>query len=174
MDLNFPKSLEYTLGWEGGYTNHPSDPGGATNWGITIADARMYWKPNATALDIKKMPRDVAVKIYKEKYWDRQHCELMPSGLDFAMFDYGVNSGVGRSQKVLQKILKVTPDGIIGNKTLQAMRMQDTQFMILAICEERLKFVRSLKTFPVFGKGWVRRINGVRQQSLGLMKGKPI
>jgi lysozyme family protein len=74
----------------------------------------------------------------------------------------------------LQKILKVNPDGIIGNKTLQAMRQQDTQFMILAVCDERLKFLRGLDTWRVFGAGWGRRVAGVRQQALGLMKGKPL
>ena len=172
MDINFPKSLEYVFAWEGGYTNHPADPGGPTNWGITIADARHYWKADATAADVKAMPKEVAAKIYKEKYWDIQHCELMPSGLDFVMFDYGVNSGVGRSQKVLQKILKVNPDGIIGNKTLQAMRQQDTQFMILAVCDERLKFLKGLRTWGVFGKGWGTRVAGVQRQALLMMKGK--
>jgi lysozyme family protein len=174
MDANFPRSLAYTFGWEGGYGNHPSDPGGPTNWGITIHDYRRYINPNGTANDVKKMTRDQAAQIYKERYWDLQHCEQMPSGLDFAMFDYGVNSGIGRSQKALQRILKVTPDGIIGQKTLTAIRLQDTQFLILALCQERLRFVRSLKTWKVFGAGWGRRIAGVQQQALGLMKGKPL
>ena len=106
MDANFAKSLDYTLGWEGGYTNHPSDPGGPTNWGITIHDVRRFLNPKATAADVKRLTKAQASKIYKEKYWDLQHCEMMPGGLDFAMFDYGVNSGIGRSQKALQKILK--------------------------------------------------------------------
>ena len=120
------------------------------------------------------MTKAQASKIYKEKYWDLQHCEMMPGGLDFAMFDYGVNSGIGRSQKALQKILKVEQDGIIGQKTLTAMRMQDTQFMIRALCAERLRFVKGLRTWPVFGKGWARRIAGVEHQALSLYRGNPV
>lgn len=173
-DMNFPQALDYTLGWEGGYTNHPSDPGGPTNWGITIHDVRRYLNPNATAADVKKLTKAQASKIYKEKYWDLQHCDQMPSGLDFAMFDYGVNSGIGRSQKALQRILKVTPDGIIGAKTLAAMRQQDTQFMIRALCAERLRFVKGLKTWKVFGKGWGRRIVGVEDQAIKMMRGRAV
>lgn len=174
MGTNFNKSLEYTFGWEGGYTNHPADPGGPTNWGITIFDYRRYIDPAGSAADVKKMKKEQAAQIYKEKYWDLQHCDKMPGGLDFAMFDYGVNSGIGRSQKALQKILKVEPDGIIGQKTLTAMRLQDTQYMIRALCAERLRFLRGLKTWPVFGAGWKRRVEGVEQQAISILRGSPL
>lgn len=170
MDKNFPQSLKYTLQWEGGYTNHPSDPGGPTNFGITIHDYRRYINPKGTAADVKNMKLAQAAVIYKTKYWDLQHCERMPSGLDFAMFDYGVNSGIGRSQKVLQRILKVQVDGIIGAKTLAAMDAQDPQYLIRALCAERLRFVKSLRTWSVFGKGWGRRIAGVEDQALAMLR----
>ena len=94
----------------------------------------------------------------------------MPSGVDYAMFDYGVNSGVGRSQKVIQRILKVQVDGIIGAKTLSALAAQDPQFIILAICKERLGFLRALHTWPVFGKGWGRRVTEVQDAALKMLR----
>jgi lysozyme family protein len=154
---NYNESLKLVLQHEGGYTNHPSDPGGATNFGITIHDYRRYIKKNGTAADVKAMKLADAAKIYRARYWDIQHCDEMPSGVDYAMFDYGVNSGVGRSQKVLQRILKVTVDGIIGAKTLAALKAQDPQFVVVAIYKERNGFLRRLRTWPVFGKGWARR-----------------
>lgn len=167
---NFDASLKRVLAHEGGYTNHPSDPGGPTNFGITIHDYRRYINPKGTADDVRRMKLPQAAKIYREKYWDIQHCDEMPSGVDYAMFDYGVNSGVGRSQKVLQRILKVQADGIIGRKTLDALKAQDPQFVILAICRERLGFLRALRTWPVFGKGWGRRVTEVQDAALKMAR----
>lgn len=174
MDKNYDASLKFVLLEEGGYTNHPSDPGGATNWGITIHDYRRYVKANATAADIKNMPLSDAKKIYRAKYWDIQHCDKMPSGVDYAMFDYGVNSGVGRSQKVIQRILKVQVDGIIGAKTLAALAKQDPQFIILALCKERLSFLHALRTWSVFGKGWGRRVKNVQDRALKMLDPRDI
>lgn len=170
MDQNYAQSLKYVWEWEGGYTNHPSDPGGPTNWGITIHDYRRYINPKGTAADVKNMKQAQAAEIYRQKYWLIQHCELMPDGVDYAMFDFGINSGIGRSQKFLQNILKVTPDGIIGAKTLAALNAQDPQFVIIALCSARLKFVKGLKTWPVFGKGWRRRIAGVQDGALKMYR----
>lgn len=167
---NYDESLRLVLRHEGGYTNHPSDPGGPTNFGITIHDYRRYINPHGTAVDVRNMKLAQAAKIYREKYWDIQHCNEMPSGVDYAMFDYGVNSGVGRSQKVLQRILKVTVDGIIGAKTLAALKAQDPQFVVLAICRERLGFLRALRTWPVFGKGWGRRVQEVQDVALRMVR----
>lgn len=167
---NFNESLRLVLRHEGGYTNHPSDPGGPTNFGITIHDYRRYINPNGTASDVKNMKLAQAATIYRARYWDIQHCDEMPSGVDYAMFDYGVNSGVGRSQKVLQRILKVAVDGIIGAKTLAALKAQDPQFVVLAICRERLGFLQALRTWPVFGKGWGRRVSEVQDTALRMVR----
>lgn len=167
---NYDAALKKVLAHEGGYTNHQSDPGGPTNFGITINDYRRYIKANGTADDVRKMKLADAAKIYRARYWDIQHCDEMPSGVDYAMFDYGVNSGVGRSQKVLQRILKVQVDGIIGAKTLAALKAQDPQFIILAICKERLGFLRALRTWPVFGKGWGRRVTEVQDAALKMLR----
>src|SRR6266403_458072 len=90
-----PQAIKNVLANEGGYTNHPADPGGPISWGITIFDTRKYWKASATAAD-KAMPLAVAQQIYDQHFWDPQRCDDLPAGLDYSMFDYGVNSGIGR------------------------------------------------------------------------------
>src|SRR6185369_9289037 len=94
---SYDEALRRVLVHEGGYSNHPSDPGGPTNWGITIHDARQYWKADATADDVKAMPLSVAIEIYRRRYWNAMNCDADPAGVDLATFDYGVNSGVGRA-----------------------------------------------------------------------------
>src|SRR5690348_10006772 len=149
MRENFPAALSLVLKSEGGYTNHPDDPGGPTNWGITIADARMYWKKAATADDVRAMPIEVAKSIYKSKYWDRMDCDGLPAGLDYCTFDYGVNSGVQRAIRVLQSVHNLETDRAIEE-----------------MCDERMAFLQSLKTWPTFGKGWTRRVTDVRALAL--------
>src|SRR5262245_60459519 len=113
----YEEALSRLLAHEGGYTNHPSDPGGPTNFGITLADYRMYVKPDATASDVRAMKLDEAKTIYKTKYWDALCCNDLPSGVDYAVFDYGVNSGVNRAAKMLQRLVGVSEDGTIGPVT---------------------------------------------------------
>ena len=91
----YDEALRRLLAHEGGYTNHPSDPGGPTNFGITIYDYRKYVKPNATAADVRAMKLDEAKAIYRTKYWAAQRCDELPAGVDYSIFDYGVNSGIG-------------------------------------------------------------------------------
>src|SRR6185312_14622571 len=132
---------------EGGYTNDAADPGGPTNFGITIADCRRYVKPDASAADVRAMTRDEAREIYRSKYWGAMRCDDLPAGVDYAVFDYGVNSGVSRAAKVLQRIVGVADDGVIGPKTLAAAQAHDAQAAVVAICDERLRFLKSLKTW---------------------------
>lgn len=142
-----------TLEYEGGYTNDAADPGGPTNWGITIADARMYWKKNATAADVKAMPKSVAIDIYRDKYWAKMGCDDDPPGVDFATFDYGVNSGTGRAIPCRK-----------------ANKNDDPVEWAKGICDDRLAFLKRLKTWPVFGKGWGRRVADVRATAIVMAK----
>ncbi len=154
---NYDFALAQVLKYEGGYTNHPADPGGPTNFGITLNDARRYWKKDATAMDVKNMPLYVAKTIYRQRYWDSQNCDALPSGVDFCVFDYGVNSGIGRSKKVLVKFEHIA----------------DPVSKVNAICDERMAFLHNLKTFNVFGKGWTTRVANVRKEGIRLAKNKP-
>ena len=117
---SYDEALRRVLVHEGGYSNHPSDPGGPTNWGITIHDARAYWKKEATAADVRNMPVDVAKDIYRSKYWDAMCCDNLPVGVDYAVFDYGVNSGIARAARVLQRLVGTSVDGEVGPDTIAA------------------------------------------------------
>jgi lysozyme family protein len=169
---SYDSALRGLLAHEGGYTNHPSDPGGPTNWGITLADARKYWKISAIAADVKAMPVGVAKAIYRDKYWNALRCDDLPAGVDYAVFDYGVNSGIVRSAKVLRRVVGANGGaGAIDDETLALVRARDATKLIAAICEERLAFLRRLKTWPVFGAGWSRRVGDVRAAALAMTAG---
>lgn len=169
---SYALSIKNVLAHEGGYTNHPKDPGGPTNWGITIHDARKYWKPQATAADVKAMPLSVAQDIYRARYWAAQRCDELPAGLDYSMFDYGVNSGIGRSGKVLRRLVGL-PDNtsVVTPEVIAAVAKRKTVDLIKALNDERLRFLQSLKTWPTFGKGWGRRVAEVRALSLQMAAG---
>jgi lysozyme family protein len=169
---SYDAALARLLAHEGGYTNHPADPGGPTNFGITIADYRKYVKPDATAADVRSMKLEDAKAIYRAKYWDAQRCNELPAGLDYAVFDYGVNSGVGRSGKVLRRALKV-PDNssVVNDVVIAAARATEAKALVAG--DERLRFLQSLKTWPVFGAGWGRRVAEVKAVSLALAAGAP-
>ena len=154
MQQNYNYCLQQVLKSEGGYTNDPRDPGGPTNYGITIADYRMYINRNGTSQDVKNMHLADAQSIYRSKYWNALDCDALPSGVDYCVFDYGVNSGIGRARKVWNKVKTSDPRGTIN-----------------AICDERLKFLQSLKTWSHFGKGWGSRVASVRKDSLKLAGG---
>jgi lysozyme family protein len=170
---SYDAALARLLVHEGGYTNDAADPGGPTNFGITIIDYRMYVKPGATAADVRAMKIEEAKAIYRSKYWDAQRCDDLPAGVDDCLFDYGVNSGIGRSKKVLQRCLGLTADGVLGDSTMNAVRASDAKKLIDAICDERLRFLKGLRTWPVFGKGWGRRVAEVRAFCLQLAAKAP-
>jgi lysozyme family protein len=118
----YDEALRRLLAHEGGYTNHPSDPGGPTNFGITIYDYRRYVKPNATTADVRAMTVGEAKAIYRKRYWDAQRCDELPAGVDYSAFDYGVNSGIGRSGKVLRRVVGL-PDNthVVTDEVLRAV-----------------------------------------------------
>jgi len=163
----YDEALRRLLVHEGGYTNHPSDPGGPTNFGITIYDYRKYVKPNATPADVRGMKLDEAKAIYRAKYWNAQRCDDLPAGVDYSVFDYGVNSGFGRSGKVLRRVVGL-PDNthVVTDEVLRAVAKRDPKAVVVAINDERLAFLKRLKTWPVFGAGWGRRVTEVRTASL--------
>lgn len=171
MNINFDAALKRVLAHEGGYTDHPSDPGGPTNWGITIHDARMYWKRDADADDVKAMPLDVAKRIYKTKYWDAMRCDELPSGVDYAVMDFGVNSGVSRSLKYLEAIADVPVDGKPDDVLIRTVANLPPKQVVTDLCNKRLAFLKGLKTWPVFGNGWGRRVAEVKGAALKMTDG---
>lgn len=167
---SYNESLKHVLEYEGGYTNDAGDPGGPTNWGITIWDARAYWKPKATAADVRAMPLSVAKEIYRTKYWAKMDCDLLPPGVDLCVFDFGVNSGIARSAKSLQRRVGVSVDGIIGPKTVLAAQSTDAVKLINYLCADRLAYLQGLGIWRLFGRGWGRRVRDVRAAALAMVK----
>jgi len=170
MSQNFSNVLPLVLAHEGGYVNHPDDPGGATNKGVTQAVYDAYRdNRNVERRSVKQITRAELQDIYKRQYWDMVCADDLPAGVDYACFDYGVNSGPNRAAKDLQRTLKalVDPalkiDGQIGENTIRAANRAadlDEVGLIDAYCQRRMRFLRSLRTWSTFGNGWKRRVIG--------------
>lgn len=166
MKDTFETALKEVLKHEGGFVNHPDDPGGATNKGITIATYRKWIDKNGTVEDLKRISDTQVAKIYRSVYWNAVKGDDLPYGIDYAVFDFGVNSGPTRAAKYLQAVLGVAQDGKIGPVTISAAKAADPAKVIAALCDRRMSFLQSLKTFTTFGKGWTRRVNDVRSLAL--------
>lgn len=175
MQSNFDASLQHVLKSEGGFSDHPNDPGGATMKGVTLDTYRSYKRnQHLTPEDLKKITDAELHDIYKKRYWDACRSDELISGIDYCVFDTAVNSGPGRAIKLLQSCVGVNPDGAIGPVTLSAVRAhcqtpEDTKILIGQFCDKRLEFWRGLSTFATFGKGWVRRGNEVREAALRMV-----
>ncbi|CUR70267.1 glycoside hydrolase family 108 protein [Achromobacter xylosoxidans] len=152
--MTFDTAFDRLIGHEGGYSNHPDDPGGETMWGITAAVARANGYTGA----MRELPRDFAKNIYRAQYWDKVRADSMPFSVAFQVFDAAVNHGTGQAAKFLQRAAGVTDDGVIGPKTLAAVAAVPAPALLMLFNAEREQFYTDLKTWPSFGKGWSRRV----------------
>lgn len=151
---------------------HPYDPGGPTKFGVTIFDMRRFIDPKATPADVERMTIDVPVRIYKPKYWDALNCDLLEPGVDDSVFDYGVNSGIARSGKVLRRVLGLNDsDWHVTKDVILAAGKRDPTALVDAINDERLRFLHTLKIWPTYGAGWSTRVKEVREVDMQLAKG---
>lgn len=169
MQSNFARALANVLAHEGGYVNHPRDPGGATNKGITIATFRKWVKRDGTVEDLKNISNADVAKVYRKHYWDKVRGDDLPSGVDYAVFDYAVNSGPGRAAKALQSVVGAKLDGAIGPETIGKASALNPAVVVNRLCDERMAFLRRLNTWPTFGKGWSSRVAGVREDALHMI-----
>jgi lysozyme family protein len=174
MRKNFERSLAAVLKEEGGYSNHPKDPGGATNFGVT---QRVYdaWRSNngKPHRSVKEITSDEVETIYYQQYWIMVRGDQLNSGVDLAMFDYGVNSGPSRAIKELQRTLGVKVDGIPGNVTLAAAAAADPIKLVNDLLDLRIKFLKGLSTWDTFGRGWSVRVSRVRAQAIEMARSAP-
>ncbi|TPM39394.1 N-acetylmuramidase [Mesorhizobium sp. B2-2-3] len=165
---NFQPALAHVLSHEGGYSNNRADPGGPTNKGVTQRVYDGYRKGKGLAKrSVKSITMDEVGEIYDRQYWDAVKGDLMPDGVDYVVFDGGVNSGPGRSimwlQQALRPIYTGPIDGVMGVGTLAALKaVNNNDALIDRICDARMNFLRHLGTFPTFGKGWTARVAEVR------------
>ncbi len=148
--MNFDLAFKTVIGHEGGYIDHPSDPGGETKYGIS---KRAY-----PSEDIKNLTLDRAKELYKRDYWDKLYLDDLPDQIRFDLFDAAVNSGVSTAIKFLQKACEVNPDGKLGSITIGAANRIDPQALDKRLSAYRLLYLASLRTFPTFGKGWITRV----------------
>lgn len=162
------ESLARVLAHEGGYSNHPADPGGPTMKGVTqrVYDGYRKGKGLATR-SVKGITTDEVNAIYDRQYWDAVQGDVLPAGVDYVLFDGAVNSGPGRSIMWLQQALRPAYtgriDGVLGVSTLAALKAdKNNDALIDRICNARMAFLKRLSTFATFGRGWSARVAEVR------------
>ena len=165
MERNFPEALAHTLRFEGGWANHPSDPGGATMKGVTHKTYADYLGRAVSHDELRAIPDDHLADIYRKRYWDACRCDELPDGLDLAVFDTAVNTGPAQAARLLQRIVGVPADGAIGPKTIVAVNdyveAHGLHELIEAYTEARQNFYRLLPTYVHFGEGLRKRADGV-------------
>ena len=165
MNHNWDEALRHILKYEGGYVNHPSDPGGMTNLGVTKRVWEEWTGKPATEADMRALTPEMVGPLYKTRYWDAVRGDDLPSGIDLCVFDAAVNAGVGRASKFLQQAVGVTADGQIGPKTVEATTAKPADEIVAKFCDLREAHYKSLPTFATFGKGWMRRLASVESEA---------
>jgi lysozyme family protein len=162
---NLAACLKVTLRHEGGWSDHPRDPGGATMKGVTLATYRRY-HPGAGKAELRAISDAQVQEIYRDGFWNAVAAESLPHGVDLVTFDAAVNSGPGRAAKWLQIAVGAKPDGKVGPQTLRLIA--EPKALIQRLSARRLGFVQGLRTWAVFGRGWRRRIADVEAQAVAM------
>lgn len=173
MKENYGRCLDEVLRHEGGKVDDPRDPGGRTAYGVTQNTYNAWRKKQGLATrDVFKITRSEIEAIYRNEYWNKVKGDDLPAGVDLAVFDFAVNSGVSRSAKYTQALVGVTQDGIIGPNTLKAVSAYKGK-LNLDLCDKRMAFLKGLSTWKTYGKGWTNRVNSVRSVSEEMRKAAP-
>jgi len=162
MRENLETSTNWILVHEGGYVNHPDDPGGATNMGVIQRTYDGYRRRKDKSIQsVRNITLAEVIEIYKDQYWDKVWGDHLPAGLDYAMYDFAINSGPSRAVKFLQELLGVDADGVLGNITLGAIQgKNDIEQLIIDLNFKRWIWLKRLRHWNTFGKGWTRRVMG--------------
>ena len=175
MKTNFDPSVVLVIQHEGGYDDDPRDSGNWTGGTVGVGELKgtKFGIDCASypELDIVNLTIDEAKIIYKNDYWDEVQGDELPAGVDYATMDFGVNSGVGSASKYLQQIVGSPVDGVIGPHTLACVTQMDSATIVNLICNNRAEFLKGIGTFPIYGKGWLSRVEDVRRVSLQMIKG---
>ena len=169
MKNNFEACFKEVLKHEGGFVNHPKDPGGITNLGVTKKTWQEWVGHEVSADDMKALKPEDVKPLYHNRFWDACKCDDLPTGVDYCVFDTAVNSGKVRAIKFLQSVVGAVPDGAIGPITIASANNKGSRLIIEQFCDKREAFWRSLPTFETFGKGWLRRGNEVRSKALEMV-----
>jgi lysozyme family protein len=169
MQSNWGNAFKMMLASEGGYVNHPSDPGGMTNLGVTKRVWEEWVGRESNEKEMRSLTPEMVEPLYKRKFWDACKCDDLPSGIDYLVFDFAVNAGVGRSAKILQTAVGATPDGGIGPMTLASVNAIPEAELIEKFSQAKEDFYRSLNTFETFGKGWLNRVAAVKVKATSML-----
>jgi lysozyme family protein len=169
MQSNWDNSFKLMLKSEGGFVNHPSDPGGMTNLGVTKATWENWVGRESDEAEMRGLTPEKVEPLYKKKYWDAVRGDELPPGISYLCFDFAVNAGAGRSIKTLQTAVGVTPDGGFGPMTMAAVQAVDPVELIERFSQAKEDFYRSLNTFATFGKGWLNRVADVKVKATSML-----
>jgi|PlaIllAssembly_1097288.scaffolds.fasta_scaffold03156_9 lysozyme family protein len=142
---------------EGDYSNDANDPGGATRYGVTEAEARRHGYTG----DMRELPLDFAKTIFKEDYWDTVRADELPNDLRYPLFDAAVNSSPAKAIMWMQEMLGIADDGKFGPITMKAVQECDAERIAGRMMGRRLIFMTKLSIWPSFGRGWGRRIGHI-------------
>jgi lysozyme family protein len=166
---NFQKSLALVLAHEGGFSNNPHDPGGMTNLGVTRRAWESYVQRQVDEAEMRGLTPEIVAPFYKARYWNPCKCDLLPLGIDYAVFDFAVNASVSRASKTMQAALGTAADGIVGPATIGVATNADPDHFLEKFSAAKEQFYRGLSTFDHFGKGWLRRVSEVKQTAEGMI-----
>ena len=168
MKNNFEKCFQLVIKHEGGFVNHPSDPGGITNLGVTKKTWDEWTGKDNSIDDMKALTPEMVKPLYENRFWDACKCDDLPAGVDYCVFDTAVNSGKVRAIKFLQAVVGTVPDGSIGPITIASVNSRGSKLTIEQYSDKREAFLRGLSNFPTFGRGWLNRTKEVRATALGM------
>jgi lysozyme family protein len=169
MKENFGLAFHALLKHEGGFVNHPKDPGGMTNLGVTKRAWEDYVGHPVDEAQMRALTPETVETFYRERYWDVIGADSLPGGVDYCVFDCTVNSGPRQAVRLLQRAARIKDDGILGPNTLNAVRSMDPCLLISRYTAARLDFLQKLPAFTTFGKGWVRRVREVESLAATLV-----
>ena len=169
MQNNFERSLALVLQHEGGYVNHPSDPGGRTNLGVTQRVWEQYVGHPVDEAAMRKLTKEMVAPLYRKQYWDVCHCDDLSAGVDYLAFDFSVNAGSFRSIKTIQRALNITADGVIGPVTVKAIQDTNAEDFIEKFSDVKKSFYLGLANYPTFGKGWLNRVAEGKKAAEGML-----
>jgi len=174
---NWDKSFELVIKSEGGFTNDQNDPGnrmpdgrqGCTIWGCTQKTWEAYVGHQVTQDDIRKLTKEDVKPLYKKEYWDKVSGDSLPVGIDYLLFDFGINAGPKTSVKTLQKALKLSDDGVLGPNTMLAVKTADPIALAKKFGSEKIHHYENLPTYPRYGKGWLARVAQVEKVAIEMI-----
>ena len=169
MKDNFEKCLALVLKSEGGFVNNPRDPGGMTNLGVTKVTYERWLNEPVTEEQMRALTPNDVEQLYREWYWDGVRGDDLPAGVDYCTFDLAVNSGIGTAVRLLQDASNTVPDGKLGPVSMVAIQEMDARAIVSELQALRLAYLKKISTWPVFGKGWAKRVSDVTAAALEML-----